>query len=275
MFARVLLCRPAQFFPGFPHGTTLQVADLHRPRYMYSKLFSQIFDSSIANNYELRHFFMDLIVLADPKGVVDMTPEAISSRTRIPLEIVVSHLFELEKPDTRSRNPVLHGRRIVKLDDHRDWGWRIVNFVEYHRIASEEQRRMAGKMRVRKWRENKKMQDGNAPVTPCYAGNGTQTDTQTQTYTDSTPISPSAFDVFWNAYPKKKGKDKAVGVFDRKGCVAILDVILSAIAAQKRTDQWTKEGGQFIPYPASWLNSGGWKDETKVEVSRPYTGSNI
>ena len=25
--------------------------------------------------------------------------------------------------------------------------------------------------------------------------------------------------------------------------------------------EWKKSGGEFIPYPASWLNARGWEDE--------------
>lgn len=108
---------------------------------MYAKVFSQIFDSSIADSYPLRHFFMDLLVLADCDGVVDMTPTAIAARTRIPLPEVTTMLGALEQPDPESRTPDHDGRRIARLDNHRTWGWCIINFAHFHRISSEEQRR--------------------------------------------------------------------------------------------------------------------------------------
>ena len=43
----------------------------------------------------------------------------------------------------------------------------------------------------------------------------------------------------------------------------------AAIAKQKLSDQWTKEGGQFIPHPATWLNGKRWEDElTPAESNR-------
>jgi hypothetical protein len=90
---------------------------------MFVKVFSQIFDSSIAENYELRHFFEDMLKLADIDGVVDMTPEAISRRINLPFEKVVEFLAELMKPDEKSRSPEHDGRRIIPLDSHRDWVW--------------------------------------------------------------------------------------------------------------------------------------------------------
>ena len=95
---------------------------------MYAKIFAQIFDSSIAGDWQVRHVFEDMLKLADANGVVDMTPDSISRRAHIPIEIVARAIDALEKPDPQSRNPREEGRRILRPDDHRDWGWIIVNY---------------------------------------------------------------------------------------------------------------------------------------------------
>ena len=87
---------------------------------MYAKIFAQIYDSSIAENYQVRHVFMDLLVLADRDGVLDMTPQAIARRTNIPMKVLMSALSALEQPDDQSRSPEGDGRRITRLDPHRD-----------------------------------------------------------------------------------------------------------------------------------------------------------
>ena len=33
---------------------------------------------------------------------------------------------------------------------------------------------------------------------------------------------------------------------------------------QKESDQWTRDDGQFIPLPATYLNQGRWKDEPTI-----------
>lgn len=139
---------------------------------MYAKIFRQIFESSIAENYELRHIFMDLLVLADRDGIIDQTPESISRATNIPLDKIHWAIGELSKPDPRSRNPDAHGARLKKLDDHRDWGWLIINFDIYHKLASDEQRRERTKERVRAYRMKTRVipletPTCNAPVTQC------------------------------------------------------------------------------------------------------------
>lgn len=108
---------------------------------MFAKVFSQIFDSSIAENYQTRHVFTDLLVLADIEGVVDMTLAAVSRRTNVPLEIVSAAIEELQKPDPYSRTKGSDGRRIEMIDPSRGWGWRIVNYAQYRELRDNESRR--------------------------------------------------------------------------------------------------------------------------------------
>ena len=68
------------------------------------------------------------------------------------------------------------------------------------------------------------------------------------------------FDMFWDAYPKKKGRKTAEQSWGKIKDLDI-DLILSAIKKQKETKEWKKAGGQYIPYPATWLNQERWKDE--------------
>jgi len=83
---------------------------------------------------------------------------------------------------------------------------------------------------------------------------------------------PDLFDSFWKAYPKKKAKDDAKKAFDeRKPDKALLDLMLSAIAMQSKSEDWQKDGGKFIPYPATWLNDGRWQDEATA-ISTPKPG---
>ena len=68
------------------------------------------------------------------------------------------------------------------------------------------------------------------------------------------------FEAFWNAYPKVKQKSKQ----EAREAFAKVDVplqtLLDALEVQKRSNDWTKDGGQYIPYPAKWLNKRRWED---------------
>ena len=37
--------------------------------------------------------------------------------------------------------------------------------------------------------------------------------------------------------------------------------IMDALNAIKDSAQWRRDGGKFIPYPATWLNGGRWEDD--------------
>jgi hypothetical protein len=43
-----------------------------------------------------------------------------------------------------------------------------------------------------------------------------------------------------------------------------LPELLEAIDQQMKSDQWRKNDGQFVPYPATWLRQERWADELKV-----------
>ncbi len=183
---------------------------------MYAKVFAQIFDSSIADDYKLRHFFMDLLVLADINGVIDMTPTAIAGRTRIPLAEVTAHLAALEQPDPESRTPNHDGRRIAKLDDHRSWGWCIINYEKFRAIASEEQRRSKTRERTKKWRESQQKTARDVSVTLGDAGDAMQRERKREAGESE---SPSLNEVLTHAQFIGLGEWKARDWFDEmEGC---------------------------------------------------------
>lgn len=78
---------------------------------------------------------------------------------------------------------------------------------------------------------------------------------------------PSAFDVFWNAYPKKEAKKDAAAVFAKLDPnPELLSVILAALATKSASFDWTKEKGKYIPLPATWLRAERWTDETPADT---------
>lgn len=77
------------------------------------------------------------------------------------------------------------------------------------------------------------------------------------------------FEAFWTAYPKKKSKGQALSAWKKlKPDSSLQVVILKAIEAQKRSPDWQKDKGQYIPYPATWLNAMAWEDEVPAEQKR-------
>lgn len=115
---------------------------------MYGKIFDSIYDGTLYGHWQAIVTMQQLIVLSSADGVVDMTPQAIAARTSIPLEIILAGLKVLADPDPYTRTPGEEGRRIVLLDEHRPWGWRLVNHGKYARLRNMEQKREADRQRI-------------------------------------------------------------------------------------------------------------------------------
>ncbi len=84
----------------------------------------------------------------------------------------------------------------------------------------------------------------------------------------TSPAVTMEFEEFWKAYPRKIGKGAAVKAWSRAIRKTTLAVILAAIANQRRSSQWVKDDGQFIPHPSTWLNAGRWDDEIAAHTSK-------
>ncbi len=92
----------------------------------------------------------------------------------------------------------------------------------------------------------------------------TVTDTVTDIVTD--PVNSAikllnAFETFWNEYPKKVGKKDAKRAFDKALKSVKAETMIRAVIAQKKSGQWLRENGRYIPNPSTWLNQGRWDDE--------------
>lgn len=92
----------------------------------------------------------------------------------------------------------------------------------------------------------------------------------------NTPLPPkggetadNGFEKFWKAYPKKVAKTQALKAWSKlKPNAELQQIILNALERQKQSAQWQKDNGQFIPYPATWLNGRRWED-MQEQVSQP------
>jgi len=113
--------------------------------------------------------------------------------------------------------------------------------------------------------------DASKPLATCSENARPETETETETETDLPPISPKrgkrvcankSFEQFWTAYPRKQNRGRAEKAWQSLAPNEQLTVqILQAVERAKTSEDWRKEGGRFIPQPASWLNAKGWLDE--------------
>jgi hypothetical protein len=239
---------------------------------VYVKIFPQMYDGTLATRgpWEALVTFQQLLVLADPVGIVDMTSEAISRRTTIPLNIITAGITALEQPDPESRSPAEDGRRIVRLSEARSWGWRIVNYLEYRDIRDEEHRREY----QRRWAK-----DARARKSSTVDSSSTQStcvDTASTQSTSSTVVDPSRsrgrsrenpsstgvdwFAEFWKTWPpspRKVAKDACEKMWKRLKLYERGEEICLHVEGMKQSKQWL-DG--YEPSPLVYLNQGRFND---------------
>lgn len=92
-----------------------------------------------------------------------------------------------------------------------------------------------------------------------------------------TPLTPQGvesadrgFEAFYAAYPRKQAKAAAKKAFvSIKPTDELLAVMLEAINRDAASEEWQRDKGRFIPYPATWLNGRRWEDVPGSALSSP------
>ena len=75
------------------------------------------------------------------------------------------------------------------------------------------------------------------------------------------------FEKFYKAYPRKVGKSNVEKWFAKnKPNDELFELMIKKLESFKKTPDWLKDNGQFIPYPATWLNQKRWEDELEIET---------
>ena len=100
--------------------------------------------------------------------------------------------------------------------------------------------------------------DGSPPLPQL----GNKVDTL-EVYTLNKPFSD-----FWTVYPNKRGKANAekrwAKMTEDEQDKAVSDVV----NRKKNDEQWTKDGGKYIPHASTYLNGQQWQDEWQVGGTR-------
>lgn len=143
----------------------------------------------------------------------------------------------------------------------RDDGWhndRCDHELEKYHAKAER----ATKANAKRWESKSDLKSdlkSEADQIPTSKPNKPRTRKPTPTKTIADTI---GFEEFWSAYPRKIAKSEAVKSWVRLDPdQALLDRLMKSLSQFKKTQDWIKDGGQFIPFPATWLNQQRWMDE--------------
>jgi len=241
---------------------------------MYGKIFESMYDGTISSNWKALITFQQMIVLSDSQGVIDIHPPALSKRTGIPLDIIEDGIEYLEQPDKYSRSQDHEGRRILRLNEHRPWGWSIVNHQHYRDLSSTEDRREKDRLRKQKQRsaakcpteddEAKQELTGDQEDCPTLSAKSRHTIASV-----SVSVSLEFFNIFYECHPKKKARKVAWDSWQKlipglhDSLESLYQTIIDDVKHKAANDTDWLRG--FAPYPATYLNQERWTDEVTLE----------
>ena len=162
------------------------------------------------------------------------------------------------------------------LADHPE-GVRIVRFDEHN--GSSAKRRSTDAQRKATVR---RLSASDADIEPTDCGCDVELEKEKEKEKKNPPTprrgngsasAPPGFDEFWAVYPKRRNRGDAEKAWAKlKPTTALQAEILQAVEVAKARDDWRKDGGQFVPYPASWLNAKGWQDDPAGTVNGHDSG---
>lgn len=76
---------------------------------------------------------------------------------------------------------------------------------------------------------------------------------------------------FWELYPKKVDKEGCRKAFKRiKKLKEVFPEIIRALEIQRQSEQWTKDNGQFIPYPKTYIHQERWLTVNEADELQAY-----
>jgi hypothetical protein len=197
-----------------------------------------------------RLLFIGLWCMADCAGRLEDRPK------RIKVEVLPYDEQDIEG----ILNDLQTAKLISRYEVNGEHFIEIPSFLRHQRISGKESEAesrfpAASQKAMVKRRGSNGEAMGKQPESLVGKGNGRETETVTR------------FALFWAAYPKKKAKDSAERAFAK--VEVSIETLLASIERFKQDPSWQKDKGQFIPYPATWLNQHRWEDEADIPVAPP------
>ena len=167
------------------------------------------------------------------------------------------------------------------MDEHRVWGWRVVNHAKYRAIRSEEDRAEQNRLAQARWRErnadSKQSKPSVSGVSPCRDRvnkheaiehiAAAPADARNERKGKEASMIQASEDIY-AAFPRKVGKPSAL-----KAILAQLKTH-DAMFLLERTKAYALvrvgEDQQFTPHPSTWFNQQRFNDDPSTWKTTTY-----
>ena len=256
----------------------------------YTKLFSEIIMSTIwREDDKTRIVWITMLAIRDRWHVVNASVPGLADAARVSIEDCRRALQILSSPDPDSRTKESEGRRIKEVQG----GWFVINGELYRNKMSLDERREYNRTKQTEYRRRKE-----SALPSCVQSSTQCTQTETETETDikqnahaqikepsnaqaqskskvNPPHPPKGseravkgpskeFEEFWQNYPKKRDKARCMRIWNLRKLDAHFAQIMAGLRIERMSAQWTKDKGEYIPHPSTWLNNERWESASRV-----------
>lgn len=137
----------------------------------YVPLFASLTTGTLCGRWPDVGLWPIVLSLSDKYGRVDVTPMYLAQVTGLPVDDVVACMKRFCEPDPFSRTDAENGARLTLIDEHRDWGWKIVNHLKYRekarKQAQQKESTESGNDAGRKREERERAKSGDVPRSPA------------------------------------------------------------------------------------------------------------
>jgi hypothetical protein len=171
----------------------------------YTPLFSTLTTGTLCGRWPDIGLWPIVLSLCDKNGHVDVTPMYLAGVTGLPVDEVIACMKRFCAPDPYSRSGDADGARLVLLDEHRDWGWLVVNHRKYREKARKSTFDAA---RIEDGRNKDRMKTRAHPRSPAQTHRDPPSDSDANSNTNLRKEIPS------ESLSSSKQLDPAVRVFD-------------------------------------------------------------
>ncbi len=234
-----------------------------------------------------------MLAMADRKGRVFGSIPGLANIARISTEACREAIHAFLSPDPDSRTKDFEGRRVAEIDG----GWLLLNYEKHRAMIDEESVKESKRNWARKHRAEQRGEEtypqADVEVSRKSRHRSTQAEAEAEGERSKdnppTPLPGGApvdnfkprkrldepsegFTRFWDAWPAHKRKVARQQCWDKwraKGCEEHLDTILQSVEAAKRSEDWRKSGGEYIPAPIVWLNQQRWEAPLEAVENAP------
>jgi len=237
----------------------------------YVKLWRKTIDSGLLQNAAALQVFTYCLLKASHKHskmLVGTTPVTVEPGQVVTGRLAIAKECKLSERNVRTALKLLENLEIVTIKPTNKFS--IVSFVNWDTYqqdgpaerpaecpASDQQVTSTRPASDHK-QEFKNLININTPLTP-QGGESESTGTKKRSNRNA-EYSQDFLD-FWAIYPRKDNKRGAWKAYHKAQNEGRLpDDLLERLRNKCLCDQWSKDGGQYIPYAERWLNKDGWED---------------